>query len=202
VGEGTSIQNGRDFSQQRGLCTQDIRKRLTFSWLYDLPFGRGKRFLNGTSGIVDAFLGGWQINGILTFRSGSPFTVSQPGDAPNQGDGTPRPDQIGNPNEIDDRTIDHFFNTGAFASATPFRWGTAGRNTVIGPGINNWDFSLFKSFALDEKRKLQFRAEAFNLMNHPEFGFPGSAFGTPQFGRISSTNRDPRDIQLSLKFLW
>jgi hypothetical protein len=120
--------------------------------------------------------------------------VTQPGDAPNQGDGSPRSDQIGDPNKIDNRTIDRFFNTNAFAQAAPFRWGTAGRNTVIGPGSNNWDVSLFKSFAVDEKRTLQFRAEAFNLLNHPEFAFPGSAFGTPQFGRISGTGRDPRDF--------
>ena len=202
VGEGTSIQNGRDFHQQRSLCTQHFSRRFTTSWLYDLPFGRGKKHLNSAPRAIDIAFGGWQVNGILTLRTGSPFTVTQSGDAPNVGEGSPRPDQVGNPNEVANRSIDHFFNTDAFASAAKFRWGTAGRNTVIGPGINNWDFSIFKTFAIDEKRRIQFRSEFFNLFNHPEFGFPGSSIGTAQFGRISGTTRDPRDVQLSLKLLW
>ncbi|MCC6860774.1 MAG: TonB-dependent receptor [Bryobacterales bacterium] len=202
VGEGTSIQNGRDFSQQRGLCTQHFSQRFTLSWLYDLPFGRGRMLMTGAPRVVDFILGGWQINGIYTARSGSPFTVTQPGDAPNTGDGSARPDQVGDPNEVQGRSIDRWFNTEAFAPAARFRWGTAGRNTVTGPGINNWDFSVFKSFAIDERRKIQFRSEFFNLFNRAEFGFPGSAVGTAQFGRISGTTRDPRDVQLSLKFLW
>jgi hypothetical protein len=202
VGESTSIQNGRDFHQQQSLCTQHFSQRLTLSWLYDIPVGRGRTFLSNTSRAVDLLLGGWQINGIYTARSGSPFTVGQPGDFPNVGDGSARPDQIGNPNQVSNRSIDHWFNTDAFALAARYQWGTAGRNTVIGPGINNWDFSAFKTFSLDEKRKLQFRAEFFNLFNHAEFGFPGSSIATAQFGRISSTTRDPRDTQMSLKFLW
>src|SRR5215475_6794519 len=146
VGEGTSIQNGRDFHQQRGLCTQDFRQRLTVSWVYDLPIGRGKALLGAATRAVDLAFGGWQINGIYTARSGSPFTVTQPGDAPNVGDGSARPNLISNPNTVSDRTVDQFFNTAAFAAAPAFTWGTAGRNIVIGPGINNWDFSLFKNF--------------------------------------------------------
>jgi hypothetical protein len=202
VGEGTSIQNGRDFSQQRGLCTQHFSQRFTLSWLYGLPFGRGRALMTTAPRVVDFILGGWQLNGIYTARSGSPFTVSQAGDAPNTGDGSARPDQIANPNEVENRSIDRWFNTDAFRPADRFRWGTAGRNTVIGPGINNWDFSIFKSFSIDEKRRVQFRSEFFNLANHPEFGFPGATIGTAQFGRISGTTRDPRDVQLSLKFLW
>lgn len=202
VGESTSIQNGRDFHQQRGLCTQDFRQRFTLSWVYDLPLGRTKKFLHDAPRALDLLLGNWQINGIFTLRTGSPFTVTQPGDAPNVGDGSPRPDRIGNPNLSSGRSIDRFFDTSAFTSAAPFRWGTAGRNIVTGPGINNWDFSLFKNLPIGEGRRFQFRAEFFNLFNHPEFGLPGAAIGTAQFGRISGTTRDPRDVQLSLKFLW
>jgi hypothetical protein len=202
VGESTSIQNGRDFHQQRGLCTQDFRQRLTVSWVYDLPIGRGKVLLGSAPRVIDLALGGWQVNGIYTARDGSPFTVTQPGDAPNVGDGSARPNAVSNPNSVSDRSIDRWFNTGAFAPAPGFTWGTAGRNIVTGPGINNWDFSLFKNFRFDEQRRLQFRAEFFNLFNHPEFGFPGASIGTAQFGRISGTTRDPRDVQLSLKFLW
>jgi hypothetical protein len=202
VGEGTSIQSGRDFKQERGPCTQDFRQRLTLSALYDLPFGRGKKFGGGMSRAADLAIGGWQVNSIITFRSGSPFTVTQAGDAPNVGDGSGRPDLIGNPNSVTNRNIDHYFETNAFAVAAPFRWGSEGRNVVIGPGIANWDFSLFKAFSFDEKRKLQFRAEFFNALNHAEFAAPGATISTAQFGRISGTTRDPRDIQLALKFLW
>jgi hypothetical protein len=150
----------------------------------------------------DLILGGWQVNGIYTARTGSPFTVTQSGDAPNVGDGSGRPDLIGKANDTTNRSIDRFFNTDAFGVADRFRWGTAGRNVVIGPGINNWDFSLFKNFQIDESRKAQFRAEFFNGFNRAEFAAPGATIGTAQFGRISGTTRDPRDIQLSLKFLW
>ncbi len=106
MGEGTSIQNGRDFHQQRGLCTQHFGQRFTGSWLSDLPFGRGKRFGSGIPRAAGVLLCGWQINGIVTLRTGSPFTVTQPGNAPNTGDGSARPDQIGNPNGVANRSID------------------------------------------------------------------------------------------------
>jgi hypothetical protein len=73
---------------------------------------------------------------------------------------------------------------------------------VIGPGVRNLDFSMFKNFRMGETKQLQFRAESFNLTNTPAFGLPGASFGTSQFGSISGTARDPRDIQLSLKFLF
>ncbi|HYM09262.1 MAG TPA: hypothetical protein VEU62_00945, partial [Bryobacterales bacterium] len=202
VGEGTSVQNGRDFRQQRGLCTQNIANRLTVSWVYDIPFGRGRLYGKTISRPADLIAGGWQINGIFTARDGSPFTVTQPGDFPNQSDGSARPNEVGKPNQVSNWSIYNAFNTTAFAPAARYVWGNAGRNTVIGPGLNNWDFSLFKNFNIDEVRKLQFRAEFFNLMNHADFGFPGSSIGTAQFGQISGTAQDPRDVQLSLKFLW
>jgi hypothetical protein len=202
VGESTSIQNGRDFHQQRGLCTQHFQQRFTGSFVMDLPFGRGRKFGSTMPRSADLALGGWQLNAIYTARTGSPFTVTQPGDAPNVGDGSARPNGVGNPNEVSNRNIDLAFNTAAFAQAPAFTWGTAGRNTVIGPGINNWDFSIFKNFLFKERMRLQYRAEFFNGFNRAEFNFPGAAFGTAQFGRISGTTRDPRDIQMSLKFLF
>ncbi|HWB97180.1 MAG TPA: hypothetical protein VG672_10770, partial [Bryobacteraceae bacterium] len=202
VGEGTSIQNGRDGSQQRGLCTQDFRQRLTASFLYDLPFGKGKAFLSQMPRVGDLLLGGWQVNGIYTARTGSPYTVSQSGDYPNVGDGTARPDLVGDPTDVTNKSIDNWFNTSAFRMADRYRWGTEGRNVLIGPGINNWDLSLFKNFNFDDKRRLQFRGEFFNAFNRTEFALPGAVIGTAQFGKISGTSRDPRDIQLSLKFLW
>jgi hypothetical protein len=202
VGEGTSVQNGRDFRQQRGLCTQHFSQRLTLSWVYDLPFGRGKKYGSSLGRPLDLVLGNWQINGIYTARTGAPYTATQPGDFPNVGDGSARPDLVGDPTNVTDKSIDNWFNKDAFRLADRFRWGNAGRNILIGPGINNWDFSVFKNIPIGEERRVQFRVESFNLFNRTEFGTPGSAIGTPQFARIAGTARDPRDIQLSLKFLW
>ncbi|HWQ54741.1 MAG TPA: carboxypeptidase regulatory-like domain-containing protein [Bryobacteraceae bacterium] len=204
VGEpgGTAIQDNYNFAGQRGLCSQDTRHRYSLSWVYDLPFGRGRAIGTDLPRVADAILGGWQINGILTLRTGDPFSVTVQGDPANVGDGTTRADLIGKANEVSDRSVDRWFNTAAFARPANFRFGTSGRNIVIGPGINNWDLSLFKMFRIDEARQFQFRGEAFNAFNRPQFGFPGATLGTAQFGRISSTVRDPRDIQLSLKFLF
>src|SRR5581483_9353038 len=98
VGESTSIQNGRDFSQQRGLCTQHVSQRLTASFVFDLPFGRGKKYLTNLSRPVDLIFGNWPVNGIYTARTGAPLTVVLAGDAPNVGDGSVRPDRIADPN--------------------------------------------------------------------------------------------------------
>jgi len=109
---------------------------------------------------------------------------------------------IGDPTNVTNKSIDNWFNTAAFALAGRYRFGNEGRKVLIGPGINNWDLSVFKNFLFDEKRKLQFRSEFFNAFNRAEFAAPGSVIATPQFAKISGTTRDPRDIQLSLKFLW
>jgi hypothetical protein len=123
--------------------------------------------------VLDFALGGWQLNGIYTARSGSPFTVGQAGDAPNVGDGSARPDQIGNPNQVENRSIDNWFNTAAFAPATAFRWGTAGRNTVIGPGINNWDFSISRVSRSTRSARFQFRSE-FSISESSRVRLPGA----------------------------
>ena len=83
-----------------------------------------------------------------------------------------------------------------------YTFGNEGRNVVVGPGVNNWDLALFKGFRFDEKRQLQFRTEFFNAVNHSQFAPPGAVFGAAQFRQISATSHDPRDVQMSLKFLW
>ena len=99
-----------------------------------------------------------------------------------------------------------WFDTSAFRENRPadtvngpFRFGNGGRHTVIGPGIHNWDFAVYKDFPIHERRRVQFRTEFFNIMNRPIFANPGVTLGTPQFGRISATSADPREIQFALK---
>jgi hypothetical protein len=204
VGEpgGTAIQDNYNFRGQRGLCSQDTRHRYSLSAVYDLPFGKGRRFGSGASGLVNALAGGWQVNGILTLRTGDPFSVTVPGDPANVGDGVTRANVVSDPNSGGKRTVEQWFNTAAFTRPAPFTFGNSARNMVIGPGVKNLDFSIFKSFRIGESKSVQFRAESFNLTNTPAFGLPGASFGTAQFGTISGTSRDPRDVQFSLKFLF
>jgi len=213
VGEadrGGSFQNNFDMKSEKGLAGQDIRHRFVISYIYELPFGRGKSFLN-REGAANLLLGGWQINGITAFQAGSPLTVTQVFDGANVGDPHRRPDRIGDPNRLSKsrprgEQVAMFFDTSAFRENRPadpvngpFRHGNSGRHIVIGPGINNFDFAVYKDFIFTEAKRLQFRAEFFNIFNHPIFANPGVQLGTAQFGRISATAVDPRDIQFGLK---
>ena len=203
VGEnGVHIQYSGNFRAARGLCAQDVRNRVSLSFVYDIPFGRGRRYGASISRAADLIAGGWQVTGIATFRSGQPFTVTMPTDVSNTADASTWASVIANPNAVSNRSVYQWFNTGAFVSPPSFSVGNQGRDTVIGPGVNNWDLSVFKAFRFDEKRQLQFRTEFFNAFNHAQFALPGATFGTAQFGQISATSHDPRDIQMSLKFLW
>jgi Carboxypeptidase regulatory-like domain/TonB dependent receptor-like, beta-barrel len=190
------------------LCNFDVRRIFHFSGVYDLPFGRGRRFLN-RSGVANAFLGGWSTNWILTVQDGQPFTVGctitttrglgcnallVPGENPYQGQQTPQP----------------FLNAAAFANPpvaatvgqTDFAPLGGAATQVTGPAFHNVDFSLFKKFQTTESTHLEFRAEFFNLTNTPSFASPSSLNfqDTKNFGKITSTRSSPREIQFALKF--
>jgi hypothetical protein len=204
ISEGGSpvVQNPRNFRSNRGRCGQDARQRYSLSFVYDIPFGRGRKLGTGISHTADLIAGGWQVTGIATFRTGQPFTSTAPTDVANVADTATWPNAIGNPNSVGNRSIYHFFNTAAFIAPPIYTFGNEGRNVIVGPGVNNWDLALFKAFRFDEKRQLQFRTEFFNAFNHSQFAPPGAVFGTAQFGQISAISHDPRDVQMSLKFLW
>jgi len=199
--QGPNPQDIRNRRAERGNSPADLRHRLVLSWIYELPFGEGKRW--GSSDLVVAkILGGWQVNGIATLQSGLPFTPVLAAATTNTGTGS-RPDRIGNgalPRS--ERTLIRFFDTSAFTTPAQFTYGNAGRDILIGPGFVNFDFSLFKNFRLTETRTLQFRSEFFNLFNTPQFGLPNATFGTSGFGRISLLAGEMRQIQFSLKFVF
>jgi len=191
--------------RDRGRSAFDFRQRLTTSWLYELPFGNGKQYLN-SGGVANVILGGWQLGGILTFQSGFPLSAfCPPGNIQNGGDGC-RPDATGiNPNlSRSQKTPDRFFDTNAFVGRLPggeqFRYGNSGRNIIDGPGIVSFDFSLIKMFRFTETTGLEFRSEFFNLPNHPIFAPPGTGLGVPSYGRIGATKIDSRQLQFGLKF--
>jgi hypothetical protein len=185
----------------------DIRHRFVFSYLYELPFGRGKRFLGDVGGVTNQIVGGWQIGGITSISKGNWYTIVDGNSNSANTDGQARPDLIGDPHATpcDPGT---FFNTCAFGDPAQGLFGNVGRNTVQGPGYQIWDFSLFKIFQITERTKLEFRSEFFNIFNHPNLQFAKSGpqnsintttFGTPQFGFLTAA-RDPRQIQFALKF--
>jgi hypothetical protein len=171
--------------------------------LYELPFGKGKTLLN-RGGIANAIVGGWQISSILTLQTGTPSDVISGLDAGNRGYQTPpdRPNSTGVNAALSDGTANHFFNTAAFTRVPAGTLGNVGRNTLIGPGLINWDLSLFKTFAIREQQQLQFRVESFNLANHPNLGLPDTTLSDVGFGTIRTLNTNLRDIQFGLKYIF
>jgi hypothetical protein len=179
-----------------GLLDLDRTHMLSFNYVWEMPFCRGE------PGAVAAVLRGWQLSGIATFMSGLPVNVTQPGDVANFGGGTggQRPDLVGDPHEGRGRSLTRYFNTAAFQQVTrPLGIGTSPVNPVRGPGINNFDISLFKNIAPREGMRLQVGAEFFNLANHSQFEGLGGGLGSATFGQVTNA-RDPRVIQFRAKF--
>ena len=164
------------------------------NYIYELPFGRGKRFR--LSGIFDKIVGGWEIGGIASLGTGQPFSVTFT--STTLGWPSSRADVAGNP--AGDGTIYRWFNPAAFAVPPPFTYGNSARNLLYGPGIINWDNAVFKNTSITERIKLEFRAEFFNIMNHANFDIPASNISVPsQVGRITSTSNTARDIQFGMR---
>ncbi|MGI8732130.1 MAG: TonB-dependent receptor domain-containing protein [Pyrinomonadaceae bacterium] len=207
AGDPNFPQNSYNVSAERGPSNFDVRHRLSVSYSYDLPFGKGKSHL-ADNGWLSTLLTGWQSFGIVTLQSGRPFTVALLSEIDNSGTGrsilgfgaNDRPNVVGDPNS-GSGSLERWFNTSAFAFPAPGTFGNAGRNILDGPGFQNVNASLVKNTNLTERVNLQFRAEVFNLFNHPNFNLPDNFLGSPTFGRITSA-RDPRHIQFGLKLLF
>jgi hypothetical protein len=190
-------QDPRNLAAERGNSIIDMRHRLTLSYTWELPFGQGRALLN-RGGLLNWVLGQWQTNGILTVQSGLPFTVALQSSTTNTGTGS-RPNASGiRPN--DQHTLQQWFDPIAYSVPGPFTFGNLGRNTLYGPGRTNWDMSLFKNFVIHEQTRFEFRAEAFNIFNHPQFGLPNANIGNAQVGQITSTVGNPRQLQMGLRF--
>lgn len=207
AGDPNFPQNSYNVRAERGLSNFDVRHRLSASYSYDLPFGKGKRFLSD-NGFWSTVLGGWQTYGIITAQSGRPFTVALLPDIDNSGTGrsnlgfgnNDRPNIIGVA-ALSNPTPDRWFNTSAFTFSAPGTFGNAGRNILTGPNYFNVNASLVKNTNLTESVNLQFRFETFNLLNRPNFDLPDNFLGSPTFGRITSA-RDPRHLQFGVKLLF
>jgi hypothetical protein len=171
----------------------DHRHQVIASGAYQLPF------FASAGGLKAAVLGGWRVNGILIAQSGAPFTVNLGVDNANIGAGpAQRPDQLSDPNLPGRaRTPGRWFDTAGFALPAPFTFGTARRNSVIGPGMATVDLAIAKTWGFASKQ-LEFRWDIFNLLNRANFDLPNRTFGTPNFGRIFSA-KSPREMQLGLR---
>jgi hypothetical protein len=195
------LQDSHNRRANRGLWSADARHRFTLSSLYELPFGRGQRFLRDSQGITGKIVSGWQLSGILTLQTGEPLTVTLPFDNPNVGEGIKLPNVIGDPNS-GPKTVEKFFNTDAFEVPPQFTFGNEHIGSVTGPGITNLDLSLIKNTGITERVNLQFRFEAFNVANHLIMGDPVTDFGTPLFGQVLNTRLDNRELQFALKLVF
>jgi len=172
----------------------DHRHRAVVSLVYQIPTVSKIQS-------VEAVLGQWQVGGNFTAQSGAPFTVNIASDQANIGAGpAQRPNISADPN-AGPRTPSQWFNTSAYSLPALFSFGNAPRNSVIGPGLEEFDVSLQKEIPLRERVRLQFRAEAYNLFNHPNLNIPNRIAFTANFGSISSA-QDSRQLQFALKLLF
>jgi hypothetical protein len=193
-------QDNYNLNAERGRSDFDIRHRLSFSFNYDVPVWRSLPSVLGK---------GWELGGILTLQTGQPFSVLTGESLSGTGLGNDRPNLVGDPNR-GPHTVQQWFNTSAFALNAPLTFGNAGRNIVTGPGYRDFDFSLIKNTQLGDKVKAQFRAEFFNIVNHPAFAIPSNILAAPNFGTLFQTpdaaqnnvglgSGGPRLIQFALK---
>lgn len=200
----TAPQNIYDLGAEYSRSATDAPYRFVTGALYDLPFGRGGRFATGNR-LTDEVIGHWQLNVLPTFRSGFPVSIRQSSN-PNStvvGNGVQRPNLVAGASlathgSLYDR-LDGYINSDAFTASSAYSFGNAPRTLSLrGPGYANWDLSLFKNIPIRERANVQFRAEAFNAFNTPLFNGPNTAFGSSNFGKITSQANFPRYLQLGL----
>jgi hypothetical protein len=194
------VQNAHNIAAERGPTTPDFRHQLTVSYVYELPYGKGRHFGSSANSVAQAVLGSWEVAGVTRARSGEAFDVLMGSDLTNTGAFPPRPDQIHNPYDFSfdvadqanvfacskpgHQTHDCWFNQAAFAvpalapgQSSAHLFGNARRAALRGPDMVNFDFSAYKTFQLGERFGLQFRSEFFNIFNHPNFNLPNVGSG-------------------------
>src|SRR5213593_4236543 len=209
IGNPPVVLDPQDRMRDFGLSAFDVRHRFSFSGSYELPFGKGKRFLKDAGGIVNQAVSGWQLNIINNLRSGFPFTPALGFNWSRDGN-TSAPDRVSfapgrTLNGIYLRKPEQWVDPTAFVLPPAGTYGNAGRNILIGPGLANVDVSVFKTTRLSEGRNLQLRAEIFNVLNHANFGIPSPIMLTntgataAAAGVITSTAGTSRQIQLGAK---
>jgi hypothetical protein len=224
---GGFIQNAYRPDLEHGPVVPDLRNRFTISYLYELPVGRNRHFLANASAIVDAFLGGWELAGITTVQSGEALTASMSSDLSNTSSFSYRPNQLANPYDFSfnipsqqtdfgcsrpgHQTLDCWYNQAAFVApplapgqTSAHEFGDSRIGNLRGPDLVTFDLALQKNFKITERQQIEFRAEMFNLFNHPNFGLPGGgsliSVDVPGGAAITNTSIDNRQIEFALKY--
>jgi len=224
----SDVANSYNLALSKGPAAFNLEHQFNANFSYELPFGNGKAFGGSATGFVEKLIGGWQWNGIVTAQTGLPFTPTVGSnrsgsgdtaipDVPNRNPGFSGPAITGNPNR--------WFNPSAFLLPIAGTYGNAGRNQFLGPNLTELDTSLFKRIRINERLNLQFRAEAFNIINRTNFGQPaigvyagipsGAALAlcelpsqsacpniSPSAGVITSTATTSRQLQFALKLIF
>jgi hypothetical protein len=204
-GEGeTGVLNPRNLAAERGRSEFDTRHRAITSLVYELPFGKGKRFLTNAPGWLNLIAGGWETTGIILLQTGRPYTVFTGRDMSNTGNTGNRPLVVGDW-RVENPGPAKWIERSAFLDVLPagtFRYGNLGTNTFDGDGITTFDLGFFKRVRITERVQFQFRAELFNAFNKANFAFPDNNLLSPAFGSITRTNTLNRQIQFGGKFVF
>ena len=206
TGDPNFPQDSNNPGAEFGRSAFDVRHRFTMSFSYDLPFGPSRSF--AARGWTAALFGGWQANGIVTVQSGSPFTVSLLSELDNSNTGraalgfgfNDRPNVIADPS-VRNPSADAWFNTKAFELPPFGSFGDTGRNILEGPSFANISLALVKHASISDGGRLQFRVEAFNLLNRVNLGLPNAFLGSPRFGQIGSAG-SARRLQIGIRLLF
>ncbi len=204
----------RDAKLARGVSSNNRRHVFFLASLYEMPFGKGKKFMSDAPKAVDFLLGGWQLNGTWSYMAGQPFTPSYRDCSSDRDTGWCRPDAVGDFSVSNPDQFGWFKTTsgpltangqvdGAWQRPQRAKFGTVGRNAIVGPNFGQMDMSFFKTFKINERHSMQFRAESFNFTNHTNLANPNTCVDCPgQAGRIfgAFANYIPRQWQLALKY--
>jgi hypothetical protein len=196
------VRNWYDTTLEKSLMSDDVPRSLVASFVYEIPVGSGKR-VDPSNKAVRAIASGWQIAGVATMKAGFPLSMTTATNNTNSFGGGQRPNLVGDPH-VSDATIDRWFNTSAFSQPAPFTFGNVARTMpdLRAPGIANVDATVQRNLLVSgEGRRVQLRAEFYNLANHPNFYAPNTQLGNPNFGVITNAMA-ARSVQLGVKYYW
>ncbi len=193
------VQDPFNRHQDYSRSSWDTRQVFNFSYVYELPFGKGRMFGGNMSRAADAIVGGWALEGITRLESGPPVNIRSGQDIANTGRSRQRPNLVGNPNN-GPKTPDAWFNAAAFEVPADYTFGNAGAYITDADGIVSFDITLAKTFRITEAQKVEFRVEFFNLPNHVNFNLPQELMNQGNFNQITSQSTNPRQIQLALRY--
>ncbi len=189
------------FSRNRARAGYDQNHIFQMGYVYELPFGKGKKFAN--SGAASLLLGNWQVNGVTALFQGRRFDVRASGASLNAPGNTQTADQVGAVRKLGGVGPGQpFYSPDAFVPVDEVRFGTSGRNILREPGVVNFDFSLFRQFPVTERHVLEFRAEAYNFTNTPHFARPRNNVSSARFMEVTSARQDQRQFRLGIRFEW